>query len=385
MASNDDQVVKAQLGTVLTEVERLFGQPQLRDTAVIGIQHIVRTNRLMLETWCERYDLEAENIFLLGKCYSTDPTTADLLRARGIYVHPGSNRFEREMLFSKYFPDEVRHFWNTSRTSLRRRGITKFIVLDDGAWLLDKAKDSGTIRFGIEQTSSGHARLVRRNKQLAFPIVNVARSFCKTELEANVIGQRIAEKVGASLRIRNLPTKCVLIGNGSIGKQIGNSLRAMGIAVAVFDKQRSRTTIPSRELGHQTNTAGVIIGATGNTSCGIPLLEKCKNHLLLASASSGDWEFPADILRGGGCWAESCHEDSEWNGKTLLNSGFPINFDGDYAVADPNQMWLTRALMSIALVQGFFHSSSNALIAINAALDQTLADIWKGWTPQHVS
>jgi hypothetical protein len=49
---------------------------------------------------------------------------------------------------------------------------------------------------------------------------------------------------------------------------------------------------------------------------------------------------------------EKCHADLEMNGVMLINSGFPVNFDGERENIEPELIQLTIALITAGILQG---------------------------------
>src|SRR5207253_2295805 len=95
----------------------------------------------------------------------------------------------------------------------------------------------------------------------------------------------------------------------------------------------------------------LIIGCTGFTSLVNEHHIYCKNPVIFASISSSDREFDAVHLRKKHKKIQNCHNDLIIGNITLLNSGFPINFDHDYDVIDTDEFQLTRALLFASIYQ----------------------------------
>ena len=76
-----------------------------------------------------------------------------------------------------------------------------------------------------------------------------------------------------------------------------------------------------------------------------------KRPVSLISASSSDREFDAVYLRQSHYVNTDCHAEIFTDGIYLLNSGFPVNFDDNYAKIDVKNLQLTRSLILAGIIQ----------------------------------
>jgi hypothetical protein len=109
----------------------------------------------------------------------------------------------------------------------------------------------------------------------------------------------------------------------------------------------------------------LIIGCTGSTSIPHPLHDSLKDGCILASVSSSDREFDAHCLRKQIMPYSDCHQCVTIEDKLLLNSGFPVNFDGGIHSVPPKYIQFTRALLVAAIFQSMQQDSSSPLKIID--------------------
>ena len=106
------------------------------------------------------------------------------------------------------------------------------------------------------------------------------------------------------------------------------------------------------------------MGCTGETSIKPEHFSSLKKGAILVSASSSDREFSAPKLRKLVRRNKDCHKDLKINGLIILNSGFPINFDGNEN-EPPKKIQLTRTLIFSAVCLGLTKSYPKGLIELD--------------------
>ena len=97
--------------------------------------------------------------------------------------------------------------------------------------------------------------------------------------------------------------------------------------------------------------ADLILGCTGMTSITQAQHRFLKKGCILASASSSDREFDSVFIRAKNPAFYNCFQDVDNGHVTLLNSGFPINFDGKRHSIAPEKIQITRALLTAGILQ----------------------------------
>jgi len=247
------------------------------------------------------------------------------------------------------------------------------IVLDDGAHLLraigERGPRSAGPVVGIEQTSSGYRAL--RKQQFSLPVVNVARSPVKLTLEspfvAAAVRMRFDQYFAARPSLR--PTRILVLGHGPVGAAVAANL-SRDYLVTCRDAGQS----PDALVHLLTDNFDMIIGATGTRALTATDVSQLRPGTILTSVSSSDREFPAASLRRLLPPTSDCHRHIDVNGVSLLNSGFPLNFDGQEHSVPPQEIQLTRALLLAAVYQAAQNPLPLGLVDLEWRVQRLIAD-----------
>ena len=336
---------------LLSFAARLVPTVDLQDTVLIGCQHLLSSTVDLCGSLIEQRGLRAKNVFLLGKCYSTNRRVVRVLERNGIYVSPLSWAYKSGVSFDKQHKDYVHKFLLHVRRAIHGKNVRHVVLLDDGGQLISMGKflglSSGKI-FGVEQTTSGYERL--RKQRLGFPVVNVARSRTKLQFESPVVASLVQAKLRMLLKKYRIKKPNILIvGKGAIGGSLHTALGKQHV-VHAHDIRTHGHAFPHgfrKELG----AFDIIIGATGTEILGVRDLRYCRKPIYLVSASSSDREFPSKYLRQHSARRLNCHADISFRGIHLINGGFTVNFDGEEDSAPRNKIQLTRALLILGVLQ----------------------------------
>jgi len=334
---------------LLNYTSALFKNTNFENVLLIAVQHILDSNYSMFEYLFDM-GLKPENTFLLGKCYSTNKEVLEKFRKKGVYVHNGSSKFDSHLPYDSQFESENKDFLNVIQEKVNFEDYEKILLVDDGGYLVyfgnSFLKNFSNV-VAIEQTSSGYNKL--KNEKLTFPVINVARSNAKLVYESPFIADLIVKKLSSKLKELQLnPKSCLIIGAGSIGKELFNLLKN-NFETHIYDVQQHISDFGKTELTNIISDFALIIGATGEELTNGKIYSKLKKGAILVSASSSDREFNAVNLRKSAPITKECHEDIFVNDIWLLNCGFPLNFDGNKNSASPEKIQLTRALMLSAI------------------------------------
>lgn len=334
-------------------VESLLEGYSLEDFSnvkIIGCQHILETTHSMFRSLFS-LGLKPENVSLIGKCYSTCKEVYEEMLEDGIGVSDLSFAYSSHTSFDDLFKRAVTSFLSSKIDDLRSNKYELIIVLDDGGKFISELNKHELCNLpivGIEQTSAGYRAI--EGKRLFFPVINVARSPLKLELESPLIAVAVAERMQQALDERRInPKNCLIIGAGPIGKAMQNQLSSK-MAAAIYDKNPELSEIKTDFISILENYQ-LIIGCTGSTSIPESQHSKIARGTVLVSASSSDREFDAFHLRRKLPENTTCHCDLYADNKLLLKSGFPINFDGDRENIEPGKIQLTIALITAAILQ----------------------------------
>lgn len=337
-----------------------YNGPSLQNVKIIGAQHILETTHSMFRS-LYKLGLKPENISLIGKCYSTCKEVYDEMVAEGIDVSSGSFAYSSHLSYDEQYTAEVRQFLSKRIHDLIDQRYDRVIVLDDGGKCIKFLSDhiaSEKFMVAIEQTTAGYEAI--RHLSLQFPVINVARSPVKLNLESPMIAQAAAERLYMSLHHRSLfPESALIIGGGAIGQAMIDKL-SREMNVQLFDINKKLSFFKSSNLCEIIHKFPLIIGCTGKTSLGSELHSHLTKGTALVSVSSSDREFDAVHLRRQIAESTRCHEDLQINDILLINSGFPVNFDGARENIAPELIQLTIALITAGILNARALSSKKA-------------------------
>lgn len=343
----------------------LLPDDYLKDCYIVGVQHILPTTLLMFEELFKK-GLKPENLSLIGKCYSSDRKTYAKMQMMGIDICPSSVTFDSHKPFDEDFQDNIHRFLHQRKARLNSPSYKRVIVLDDGGEILDII--NGYLErfdhvYGIEQTSSGYNRLLQ--KEHAFPIVNLARAPSKLSCEPNNIISLSLKRITDFLKTYSKKVQTVLvIGNGSVGSEVYELFKEE-FTVFRYDVRPEKSDFPPDQFNHFLAQADMIVGCTGDTSISAEQHQYLKPGCILVSCSSSDREFDAIHLRRRINKAKSCADHLDIDGIILLNCGFPINFNGEDDVDDPEFFQFIRALIIASIEQTSKPASSKGFIALD--------------------
>ncbi len=331
---------------LLNLVLEKYPDVDLQDTLIIACQHILGTTVNLFQAFIDK-GVNPKKIYLMGKCYSTNERAYKKLSQLGVNVSKLSMAYKSGISFDEQFEEYINEFLHFVLKNETSEGFKKVIILDDGGQLLLFANDLieyKTNVVGIEQTSSGFEKL--KNSKFNFPIINVAKSEAKLKVEAPLIANLIVEKVKTHIKSND---KILVVGQGAIGKNIYTILKKE-FSVVKYDAVTHNEPFPGK---YEKNLPmyNVIFGATGQSILTPGNFNQLNEHCVLISASSSDREFSAVYLRRKLGVSKDCHKTLQYEGVKILNSGFPVNFDGKEHSLLPAQAQLTRALLLAAVLQ----------------------------------
>ena len=346
---------------LLYYVSTSFSKIRLDNMLVIACQHILETNYTMFEYLFEK-GLKPNNTFLLGKCYSTNKDVLKRFQKKGVHVHKGSIAYDSYKGFDEQFEEQVIDFIKQFKR-MKLEEYEKIIILDDGGYLVYWAntllKNLKNV-VAVEQTSSGYVKL--KNLKLNFPVINVARSEAKLKFESPFIAETAIFKLKERLsKFKLSPKNVLVIGNGSVGRNVSNILKRE-FEVKHYDLDNSLSDFKNKDLSSIISQFDMIVGCTGEAVIKKEQFNLLKRGVVLVSISSSDREFSASKLRKLTDKNKDCHLDLKINGLVLINSGFPVNFDGKPHSAEPEKIQLTRALIFSAVCLGVLNKYPVGLI-----------------------
>jgi hypothetical protein len=365
---------------LLGHLRELYAGVDLSNTLLVSSLHLLEPQKMLLEN----LGLQA---IIAGKNYSTNDGVMRELEQAGHKVASFSNVFEPHQSFDDWYPENLSRF---IVEELGKHNLGKYdnvIVLEDGGFLhllLDKLIPDVSNFIGIEQTSSGHHRIMKAN--IRFPFISVAQSYHKLLLESPYIGELGVRRILQHLKKRGKRNPKILgLGLGPIGRQtMGRLLCVEGIEGCASDPKfsttglshhgandilRHRNKIISQEDAlRRIGEFDVIVGSTGTALFGEEMTERLHPEVSLVSMSSSDREFPAVSFRkkGGGI-----HDDYMLGDRCLVNAGFPITFYGERNCIPPQQIELTLGLMMARLLNVVSPTHSLPLVI------EQLVNMWR--------
>jgi hypothetical protein len=299
----------------------------LNRTYIFACQHILEPQQRMFKYLVD-IGIPKENIFILGKAYSTNEQVLKEIQDFGL--NASQPDFDSRISFDEQHKVHCSNMFDKFQKTVV--GRARVIVLDDGAGLLSVFNDNfdridkGIEIAGIEQTSSGFRRL--ESEILKFPIINVARSDIKLSKESGFIAELCNQRISDYLMRNNLlKNRFLVVGLGPIGQAIVDLLQTGNNVVFGFDTILGHQNLIGKILELKPN---VIIGATGSTILSkddILTINSLGYKIHLISVSSSDREFAITEFRAG--YILKIHSDVQFENVTFVNNGFPITFTGN--------------------------------------------------------
>jgi D-isomer specific 2-hydroxyacid dehydrogenase, NAD binding domain len=293
-------------------------------------------------------------VYIVGKPYSTIRKAFLQLALAGIEVIPVSMKPGLPYSFSIKEAMEV--LWHKVFEARKVDGFGKLLILDDGGdiWTSIPWDRVGDLKIsGTEQTQRGVSRIVNTKLKLP-PIVCVATCGIKKEMESVFIAQSVTRKLNQSLDLEH--QKIGVLGMGNIGHSIYTDLVANGHECYYYDPiNKDFGSGKYESMDSLIDSVDVVIGATGLDVLNQIPFERIYGNKTLISVSSADIEF-ASILN----FAQNTNTDPfetievqihENLNFTILNGGYPINFDRTIDSTPDDEIVLTRCLLYIGIMQ----------------------------------
>lgn len=324
----------------------------LTDTAIVVHSHILPTNIALIRHLAHLVGID--KIFILEKPYSTVQSCLGELARAGIDVvgvpFAGS-------LYHDALERGIHVLWRKIAEAHANRKFSRLLILDDGGdlWATIPWQNLRDVKIsGVEQTQRGVARFRQADMHLP-PIVSVASSGVKKIVESEFIGASIVEKLFEAKQLQS--RRVGVIGMGNIGQAIFKHLQERNIHVIVYDSEKPNA-VSAAEFRNSIDTlvqdADLVIGATGVDILRGVTLDKVCGSKMFASASSVDIEFQTltrlassnqgmfDDIR------VFPHANLEC---TVLNGGFPVNFDRQREWEPKANIAITRCLLYVGMMQ----------------------------------
>lgn len=359
-----------------------YGEVDLSKALIIGVQHILLSNLVYFRQLIDR-GLIPENIFILGKAYSTSQEVLDQWKSLGCYVSDLSTTFDSHEAFDKQFDKFVTLFLKHTEFSKDFSDYEKIILVDDGGHLIEQAnerwKGFADKICAVEQTSGGFRKLT--NLSLNLPVINVARSTAKLNFESPYIARAVVEDTQKYLKENKIEVQRVLLmGAGYIGREVKNQF-GKETEVIEYDELKELTSIEKEELSDFIERADLIIGTTGSRSLPKDYHAHLRGNTVLVSVSSSDREFDAVEIRRKHPQNSDPHKNYIEGGLHLVNSGFPINFDGAPQRIPLKEIQITMALLFSAILEGVANTYQPGFVELSSDVQSRLIEEFRKQVP----
>lgn len=302
--------------------------------------------------------------FALEKPYSTVRETRDQLIQSGWEVV--GVRLEPALPYEHAVQKSLEILWSKVIEELGHGEIKNILVIDDGGDIWQSIpweRLHGTRIVGVEQTQRGVSRITNTRLHIP-PIVSVASSDIKKKIESVFIGKSIVHKLFAQKRI-SPNMRIGIIGMGSIGRAVATGLATKKMTIEYYDPTGQAIpfiSTPAPSLDALLNACDLIIGTTGTDALKGIAFDRVTGRKTFVSASSADIEF-LSVLK----MADPTNEPFTDRlvrihsnlSVTILNGGFPFNFDRSGDATPSEDIVLTRCLMYIAAMQAVQTTSTD--------------------------
>lgn len=318
-------------------------------TLFVCHQHILPTLQPLMEYIASKV-VPPENVFLLGKPYSTICGVSESIAALGVRV-VGNSSLLIPGRYAECIRRDVDGLW---RAVLQRDDLEKtaaVVILDEGGVLTSSVPRRLIGKtVAIEQTKFG-----ARREDIRIPTVQIATSAAKRHFESGTITDGIWGRLTLEGKLRQSLSYGV-IGLGFLGFCLARRLNAVGFNVLSFDPRLAQSaTMDLRlaaSLAELLEASQVVIGCSGFDA--VPPRSTLRPDTELISVSSSDIEF-SGLLIDRKVVRTHLHApirlDSFGEGPVIANGGFPYNFDGIREYEEPADILLTRLLMIAGVSQ----------------------------------
>jgi len=357
----------------LLELYRERRRASLEDTSVLFIQHQLAPLSARLRAMQDD-GLSPDRTWLVDIPYSTNNGVHEKILENFTMTDQIAKRFVDP--FTCYQEAQEARTLEILRRIAARSDRGPLLIVDDGAYvmkILARPDISPELRECfrgtrvIEQTTRGHRFLEsaeghRLVQDLGIIAVSVARSSTKVRFEAPYIGEAVAQSMRAALTNRGVqPRRALVIGYGSVGAASVKALRdtfsdiqfdaidadTNRLAAARADGCRAARALPGSLPASELYD--VVLGCTGGTSFTWENRVLLDKDAVLASGSSAAVELDRQRLidiaedRSESSFTlltdrdenkDQLHTDIRFGHGddkifTILNAGFPVNFDGN--------------------------------------------------------
>lgn len=326
---------------------------------VIATQHVQGSFVSLVEALLE-LGMAAGSCTVLAKGYSSHPDAVSSVRALGVSVQVRAS-FDVCKSYERTLESDI-----VAAIAARADWDRPLLLIDEGGRLVRAVGRLG-LRHGqvgaVEQTTRGI--ILNRTRELHMPVVSVATSGPKRVIESEWIVDSMMQGLYESLSklgVDSHRARYSVLGLGNIGARLYQRLKGRGRSVSAFDVRLNNLGGLASSASGSCGGTHVILSSTGTQSLSLVDLEHMTGEVVLVNCGSSDIEFPAARIRclatnsdqksGPLCpWHLSYEYDIPQGRLYLLNSGFPINFQGQMDSVAADKFALVRTLMLLGAAQ----------------------------------
>jgi len=343
-------------------------------TAFFGVQHILKTSIPLFRHLIQTLGANPKNIFLNGKGYSDCEEAESFLKNNlGIHYFKLPSSYVVPGKYQSTLRNHLKKSWEIFIQQIKHLPIERIVILDEGSHCFETMPESLCFKYpmvGIEQTRGG--LYSPATDILPFPLIEVASSAVKRELESPLIIEALINKLKIFLRDNqefNQDTVFGVLGNGAIGYHLTRYLLAQNYHVIAFDEKptsfdglewKQSNFYRGKDAREVLVRSRYIFGCTGkNVLKSREIFDGIATDKTLISCTSEDKEFHSilmEIAKHKSAQSQKSMTNeyiTKSGGKiTLINNGFPVNFDHSGESVPAPQIQLTRAMILGALIQG---------------------------------
>lgn len=287
----------------------------------------------------------------------------------------------------------------------------RLVVVDDGAYFAaavaaDAALAERLARLKVaivEQTQRGIYKMEEIGMPAGAPIVDVARSAPKKQIEPRYIAEAVARGTCRAILASDARRgdAVLLMGYGAIGTAVAEALDITGMSDRLYawdiDPQRRQNVEADGRLWWNRNgdvKFDYIIGCTGKAALTLGDLDAARDGAMLVNAASGRHELPVDallaaddvqfigdraaILDGSDIHATLTFALPGGRQVSVVNGGLPITFCGDLNPTRPEKFDLTACCMTYGALQAAAARAEGleGLVPLDDAFCQWVSEGW---------
>ena len=322
----------------------LGGPAALAGVKMVAVQHLFPTTETLFHEF-QKNGVKPADTLVLGKNYSANPDVLYSLKADGWNVPTlplvkllSSNPDGTSREVSPIAGYLGGLFDGVDPATAKK---PSFLLLDEGGRLVkalcEQFPQFAPLCVAVEQTDHGIQvleQMQRDGQPLLCPVVSVARSKTKKQLEAPMIGEAVVHATFEALENAHAPDtnpkkEACIVGYGAVGKATADALRRRGYTVYVndivdakMDQAKADGCIPlprDEALAH----GQLLISCTGRTTITPDEFDALlPDHAVLVNAGSGNHELGMDrVDQGSGFITDDSKEHIDELGFRLSEFG----------------------------------------------------------------